>query len=86
MPDRQYLTPILRSEVAVRFLSTPSRGNICSTVNGSTGAPLLDEPRMGLAAGGRITQKIYKDNRAISLYDVEAAERLCIHTFLRSLE
>jgi hypothetical protein len=35
---------------------------------------------MGLAAGGRITQKIYKDNRAICLCDVEAAERLCIHT------
>ena len=35
---------------------------------------------MGLAAGGRITQKIYKDKRAVCLYDVEAAERLCIHT------
>jgi hypothetical protein len=35
---------------------------------------------MGLAAGGRITQKIYEDTRAVHLYDEEAGERVCIHT------
>jgi hypothetical protein len=40
----------------------------------------LDDPRMGLAAGGRITQKIYEDTRDANMYDVEASERLCIHT------
>jgi ubiquitin len=40
----------------------------------------LEDPRMGLAAGGRIAQKIYKDTRDTNMYDIEASERLCIHT------
>lgn len=43
------------------------------------GFPPLDDPRMGLAAGGRIEQKIYKDTRPVCLYDEAAGERLCIH-------
>ena len=35
---------------------------------------------MGLAAGGRITQKIYEDTQNPNMYDVEASERLCVHT------
>ena len=49
------------------------------TIN-SPGCDQLEDPRMGLAAGGRITQKIYEDTRDPNMYDVEASERLCIHT------
>lgn len=35
---------------------------------------------MGLAAGGRIRQKIYTDTRTVNVYDEAAAERLHIHT------
>ena len=35
---------------------------------------------MGLAAGGQISQKIYEDTHAPSLYDEEASERLWVHT------
>jgi len=38
------------------------------------------EALMGLAAGGRIEQKIYRDTRTVNLYDTEDAERLYIHT------
>jgi len=34
---------------------------------------------MGLVAGGCIMQEIYKDTRAVNLYDTEAAERLFIY-------
>ena len=40
----------------------------------------LDEARMGLAAGGRISQKVYKDTRLVSWYDDENPERLWVHT------
>jgi hypothetical protein len=46
----------------------------------STGNLLLDEARMGLAAGGRISQKIYEDTRATNMYDDENPERLWVHT------
>ncbi|KIM75941.1 hypothetical protein PILCRDRAFT_826774 [Piloderma croceum F 1598] len=40
----------------------------------------LDEPRMGVAAGGRISQKIYKDINLTKCYDNENPERLWVHT------
>jgi hypothetical protein len=45
-----------------------------------SGAAPLEEPRMGIAAGGCIEQNIYKDIRPPSAYDEEAAERVWIHT------
>jgi hypothetical protein len=44
------------------------------------GCAELEEPRMGLAAGGQISQKIYEDMHPVSLYDEEASERLWVHT------
>ena len=35
---------------------------------------------MGLAAGGKITQKIYKDTKSTSVYDEDAIQRVFIHT------
>ena len=35
---------------------------------------------MGLAAGGKITQKIYEDTNPTSVYDEDAAQRIFIHT------
>lgn len=40
---------------------------------------------MGIAAGGQIKQKIYKDTRPTSLYDEETVERLWIHTVSTSM-
>jgi hypothetical protein len=49
-------------------------------LNSSPGHLPLGEPRMGMAAGGRIEQKIYEDKRPPDAYDEEAAERVWIHT------
>ena len=35
---------------------------------------------MGLAAGGKITQKIYEDTNSTSVYDEDAVQRVFIHT------
>ncbi|KAF8341817.1 hypothetical protein F5887DRAFT_976144 [Amanita rubescens] len=35
---------------------------------------------MGIAAGGQIQQKIYKDNKPANIYDEDACERVWIHT------
>ena len=35
---------------------------------------------MGLAAGGKITQKIYEDTKSTSVYDEDAVQRVFIHT------
>ena len=35
---------------------------------------------MGLAAGGKITQKIYEDTNSSSVYDEDSAQRVFIHT------
>ncbi|KAF7986960.1 hypothetical protein HWV62_3 [Athelia sp. TMB] len=40
----------------------------------------LEDARMGMAAGGRIQQKIYEDVMSADSYDMEAAERLHVHT------
>jgi len=44
------------------------------------GLPLLEGARMGIAAGGQIQQKIYKDNKPANIYDEDACERVWIHT------
>lgn len=44
------------------------------------GCPTLEDPRMGMTAGGRIEQNIYKDTESVSVYDFEGAERLHVHT------
>ena len=35
---------------------------------------------MGIAAGGQIQQKIYKDKNRANIYDEDARERIWIHT------
>ena len=35
---------------------------------------------MGLAAGGKIVQKIYEDTNSTSVYDEDAVQRVFIHT------
>lgn len=35
---------------------------------------------MGIAAGGRIEQKIYEDTRLAGAYDEDSPERLYVHT------
>jgi hypothetical protein len=35
---------------------------------------------MGLAAGGKITQKIYEDTGSTFVYDEDAVQRVFIHT------
>lgn len=40
----------------------------------------LEDARMGIAAGGLITQKIYPDNKRANIYDEEASQRIWIHT------
>lgn len=35
---------------------------------------------MGIAAGGRIQQKIYEDTEPVNVYDFEGGDRLHIHT------
>ena len=43
------------------------------------GYPLLDDARLGIAAGGQIQQKIYKDKYRSNIYDEDARERVWIH-------
>ena len=40
----------------------------------------LEDTRIGIAAGGQIQQKIYKDNHRANIYDEDAHERVWIHT------
>ena len=40
----------------------------------------LEDACMGIAAGGQIQQKIYKDKKRANIYDNEARERVWIHT------
>lgn len=35
---------------------------------------------MGMAARGRIQQKIYEDTRPVEVYDIDVVERLHVHT------
>ncbi|KAE9394937.1 hypothetical protein BT96DRAFT_1022230 [Gymnopus androsaceus JB14] len=44
------------------------------------GYTTLEDERMGIAAGGRITQKIYEDKYSPVIYDEEAPCRVFIHT------
>ena len=44
------------------------------------GCAELEGARMGIAAGGQIQQKIYKDNKRANIYDEDARERVWIHT------
>ena len=44
------------------------------------GCAQLGDGRMGLAAGGKITQKIYEDTNSTSVYDEDAVQRVFIHT------
>ncbi|KAF8327299.1 hypothetical protein F5887DRAFT_174563 [Amanita rubescens] len=44
------------------------------------GCAELEGTRMGIAAGGQIQQKIYKDNKRANIYDEDARERVWIHT------
>ncbi|KAH8834331.1 hypothetical protein DL96DRAFT_1580212 [Flagelloscypha sp. PMI_526] len=44
------------------------------------GYDTLDDGRMGIAAGGKITQKIYQDTYSPVVYDEEAQTRVFIHT------
>ena len=44
------------------------------------GSDLLGDGRMGLAAGGKISQKIYEDKYPPWLYDEDAVQRVFIHT------
>ena len=39
----------------------------------------LEDARMGIAAGGQIQQKIYKDKHRPNIYDEDARERVWIH-------
>ncbi len=40
----------------------------------------LEGALMGIAAGGKIKQKIYTDNKRANIYDEDARERVWIHT------
>jgi hypothetical protein len=40
----------------------------------------LEDARIGIAAGGQIQQKIYKDNKRSNIYDEDAPVRVWIHT------
>jgi len=40
----------------------------------------LEDARIGIAAGGQIKQKIYKDNKRANIYDEDARQRVWIHT------
>ncbi|KAF7366533.1 hypothetical protein MSAN_00910600 [Mycena sanguinolenta] len=44
------------------------------------GCDTLDDGRMGIAAGGKITQKIYQDTVSPVVYDEENPHRVFIHT------
>ncbi|KAF8208336.1 hypothetical protein K438DRAFT_1813838 [Mycena galopus ATCC 62051] len=44
------------------------------------GGETLDDGRMGIAAGGKITQKIYEDDFSPVVYDEENHHRVFIHT------
>jgi hypothetical protein len=43
-------------------------------------ADFIGQPLMGIAAGGIISQKVYKDSLSVERYDEEAVQRLWIHT------
>ena len=49
------------------------------------GYPELEGARMGIAAGGQIQQKIYKDNKRANIYDEDARGRVWIHTISTDL-
>jgi len=40
----------------------------------------LEDARIGIAAGGQIKQKIYKDDKRANIYDEDARQRVWIHT------
>ena len=40
----------------------------------------LEDACMGIAAGGKIKQAIYTDNKRANIYDEDAHERIWIHT------
>ncbi|KAH8823689.1 hypothetical protein DL96DRAFT_1558604 [Flagelloscypha sp. PMI_526] len=46
------------------------------TINGH---PTLPDPRMGIAAGGKIVQKIYRDTNSPLVYDEDDVSRVFIH-------
>jgi len=61
---------IIQKESVIHFVLR-LRGGGCET---------LDDGRMGIAAGGKITQKIYKDALSPVVYDEENPYRVFIHT------
>jgi len=57
--------------------------NIGVALRPEKGAPCADfvgQPLMGIAAGGIISQEVYKDSLSVERYDEEAVQRLWIHT------
>jgi hypothetical protein len=46
----------------------------------SSGYLPLEAPRIGMAAGGKIAQKVYADTHFANVYDEENVERVWIHT------
>jgi hypothetical protein len=67
------------SESCTIHLSLHLRGGL-GELTGSNSLASGAEPRMGIAAGGIILQKIYKDSFSAAEYDEEAVHRLWIHT------
>jgi hypothetical protein len=44
------------------------------------GCAPLEDARLGIAAGGQVQQKIYKDKKRTNIYDEDAPVRVWIHT------
>ena len=45
-----------------------------------SGPDSSNDHEIGIAAGGKIVQKIYRDSRRVNAYDEECAERVWVHT------